>query len=166
MQLISVYFILLFINVLHPIHVSITNIEYQPDKKVFDISCKLFADDFEAVIKQKYGVELKSGQPGELSDYKKYTYKYIAEHLSLKINNKEFNEEKLFFIKKKLNEEAVWLYFQYPFNNEIEHVTLTNTLMNDKFTDQTNLVIFTHFGLQKGYSLNNHDTTIDIDVKK
>ena len=53
--------VLFLFSFFHPVHVSITSIEYIEGKNSFEVSFKLFWDDFEAIIASKYDVLLNLG---------------------------------------------------------------------------------------------------------
>ena len=142
----------------HPLHVSVTNIEYNQEKKTFALAFKIFTDDFETIIFNKYGVELKLGKEDELQDYEKYINQYVFEHFCIEINEKN---KKLRFKHKKMNDIAVWLYYDFKNKENIKFVAITNSLLCDLYKDQTNLVIFNYFDIQKGFSFDynyNSDT--------
>jgi len=42
---------------MHPVHVTVTNIDFNSSNKTFDISMKLFLDDFQNVILKNHQVE-------------------------------------------------------------------------------------------------------------
>lgn len=173
---------LFFASFPHPLHISVTNIEYNQEKKTFDVAFKIFTDDFETIIFNKYGVELKLGKEDELQDYEKYINQYVFEHFCIEINEKN---KKLRFKHKKMNDVAVWLYYEFSAkglrrykalatergsasggkNKEnIKFVAITNSLMCDLYKDQTNLVIFNYFDIQKGFnfSYNYKSDTLNI----
>ena len=54
--ILTVFFILL--PFLHPVHVSLLNIDIEPDTRDIQVVFKLFSDDFENIILQKYNVQL------------------------------------------------------------------------------------------------------------
>ena len=43
---------------LHPVHVSVTNLDLDPVGGKVELSVKIFADDFQDLILHKYGVQL------------------------------------------------------------------------------------------------------------
>ncbi len=173
---------LFFANYPHPLHVSVTNIEYNQEKKTFDVAFKIFTDDFETIIFNKYGVELKLGKEDELQDYEKYINQYVFEHFCIEINEKN---KKLRFKHKKMNDIDVWLYYEFSAkghrrskalatesgsasggkNKEnIKFVAITNSLMCDLYKDQTNLVIFNYFDIQKGFSFDYNNNNVIFEI--
>lgn len=151
----------------HPMHVSVTNIDYNQNKKYFDISLKLFLDDFITVLKMKNNRNIdlnKSHSSSEENDNIKAINNYLSTHFSLEINNRKIKFINFEFVQKKINNESVWLYYKLPFEKKISNIKIYNSLLIDLFPDQTNLVIVTINGEQKGFNLNNKENTASLQL--
>ncbi|MFC2121950.1 DUF6702 family protein, partial [Bacteroidota bacterium] len=65
MKVLTCFFLLavsrLLVSDMHPLHVSLTNIEYQKEDKTFKIAFKIFTDDFEEILNRKYSVVMNLG---------------------------------------------------------------------------------------------------------
>jgi len=146
----------------HPVHLSITNIDINTELYLFDISCQFFTDDFKKIIHINEGVELifekEHGLTGENIDA---INNYIFSVFEIKINNEEIIS--LDFQHKKQDEALIWLYYkaEIPVRN-IKNITLVNELMLDLYEDQTNLVIISLDGEEKGYTFNYRKKTVNI----
>jgi len=163
MRLAGIAVLLLFTSWYHPIHVSVTNIDLEPDEGKMELSVKIFADDFQDLILHKYSVQLKitdQEQPGEKIGS---VNRYIREALQFEVNGQKIKE--LEFSKSELNEEAIWLYYRYDHGSRIRKINVRNTLMNEKFDDQTNLLIVSYKSIQNGYRLNNKNTELAFNIK-
>ena len=149
---------------LHPVHVSVTNIDLDPVRGKVELTVKIFADDFQDLILHKYGVQLnivKQEDPGEKIGA---VNKYMQEALQLVFNGTEIAE--LQFIELKLNEEAIWLFYRYEYPGRIRKVDIRNQVMLEKFKDQTNLMIVTYYDKQNGYRLDNKTIDLSFNIKK
>lgn len=145
-------------SLLHPVHVSVASIEYIPEKEEFAVSFKIFIDDFESIIYRKYGVELKLGKEDEWKDQSVYFDKYIIDSFSFLIDK---NRQLVpVYQRKKINEEAIWLYYSYKCRGKIKSVTIRNSLMMDMFDDQTNLLIMKYFHFEKGYQMRKYNQEV------
>ena len=84
MKRLLIFIIIIFlhpgVNSLHPIHVSVTNIEYVDKNKIFDISFKIYTDDFENIISHKYGIRFKIDSMLANGDNKKYINQRIKKY--------------------------------------------------------------------------------------
>jgi len=149
-----IIFLGLLLSVFHPVHVSVANIEYSTQEQKFDISIRLFQDDFEHIIRQKYGVELNIGKENEHKNSSEYINKYVNENFSVKFNGKNIDDKKLILKRKKVEDITVWLYYEIKYKPELKNVEIKNSLMTDLYRDQTNLLIFTYKKKQKALTFN------------
>ncbi|GAB4282096.1 MAG: hypothetical protein Kow0068_06680 [Marinilabiliales bacterium] len=139
--------------------------EYVTEKKVFDIRIKLFTDDFETVLKNKYGIEPNLGKENENPGLAGYFIKYVNEHLQLYIDNKPYDKNDLKFVKKEMNFEATWLFLELKANDNIKRIKIKPTFINDLYADQKNLLIFTYGKVQKGFQFRSYDEFEEIVIK-
>ena len=148
----------------HPVHVSVTNIDLDPVRGKVELSVKVFADDFQDLIQQKYGVRLNIVEQEDPGEKIAAINKYMQEALQLVFNGEEAAD--LQFIESKLNEEAIWLFYRYEHQDRIRKVNIINRLMLEKFNDQTNLMIVTYYDKQNGYKLDNKTIDLSFNIKK
>ncbi len=146
----------------HPVHVALTSIEYKTDSHEFDVAFKIFWDDLEKVIAEKYNVGLKLEKTGDNPEEKEYLNKYIKENFRFVVNgNSELN---LVYNRKKIHETAIWLYFKGDWKGPVKKVYIYNTVMMDMYGDQTDLVIFKYGTFEKGISLNTKHYEINLKM--
>ncbi|MBN2756813.1 MAG: hypothetical protein JXR51_06505 [Bacteroidales bacterium] len=148
---------------LHPVHLSFTNIEYFESEKKFKILFKIFVDDFDKIILNKYNFDLGFQKDKKNDGYKEFTNKYIKSNFNLKINDNDISKNKLIYdshiIKK--DDATVWLYYSLSFKGNATKFEIKNTLMTDLYPDQNNLLIFNYKGFQKAIKFdNNHVSEI------
>src|ERR1700734_3507187 len=69
----------------HPLYISVTEINHNPKDKILEVSCKIFTNDFEAVLEKMGGarVDLSSAKDKAASD--KLIAGYVERHLRLKV---------------------------------------------------------------------------------
>lgn len=147
----------------HPVHVALTSIEYQKEQQTFDIKFKVFSDDLERAIAEKYNVALKLAQTDETPDEKTYLNKYIAESFKFIVNG----DKKLDIIPygKKLSDASIWLHYRSKCSVPIKKVYIYNTILMDMWVDQTDLVIFKYGKFEKGVSLSRKHYEINMAVE-
>jgi hypothetical protein len=149
---------------LHPVHVSVTNLDLDPVRGKVELSVKIFADDFQDLILHKYGVQLNIVEQEDPGDRITAVNQYLQEALQLVFNGKEAAQ--LQFVESRLNEEAIWLFYRCEHQGKIRKVDIVNRVMLEKFTDQTNLMIVTYNNKQNGYRLDNKTTELSFNIKK
>ena len=81
----------------------------------------------------------------------------------MEINGKETTG--LQFQESRLNEEAIWLFYTYEHGGKIRKIRIRNTLMLEKFDDQTNLLIVSYNDKQNGYRMDNKTTDLTFNIK-
>lgn len=144
---------------LHPIHVSVCNMELSDVENT--ISVKLFKEDFSLALKNNYQVDI----PMEKADEKlnsQIISKYINSCLQIEMNKSKIL--KLEYKYSKINEDAIWIYFQTEKTNNATKLRIKNTLMLDLWDDQTNLLIINWKGREDGYRFNRREVEMEIDL--
>lgn len=121
----------------HPFHVSVVEINHNAVNKTFEISCKIFTDDFEKVLTQNYKAKVDLINPPNKPAMDTLVKKYILSHLSLSVDGKPV---KLFYVGFEHENEAVYGYVQADNIPSVKKVDVTDKLMHDMFTDQINII--------------------------
>ncbi len=161
-RFLGLLFLLLISGFYHPVHVSVSTIDMDIQTGEIAISIKLFSDDFETIVNHHYSTQLAISKQVDPGENIKYINQYIASAFTLAINGEEIDE--LIFSKHQMNEEAIWLFYEYACEKKIRSVGIVNSLMNDLYPDQTNLVIVSYQDQQNGYRLNNKNTEISFKI--
>jgi hypothetical protein len=152
----------LYSGLLHPVHVSLSAIDIKPETGEIAIAIKLFADDFESIVNQKYNTKLKLMEGIEPGQDIYYINRYIDSSFVLTINGKKI--EGLIYERNQMSEGAIWLFYKHDSGTSIGTITINNSLMCDLYQDQTNLVILTVRDEQKGYRMNNKDRELTVKI--
>jgi len=140
----------------HPVHVSVSNIEYYTDSGRIDFSIKLYYDDFQSWINHKYNTLLNfAGQSRMTSGEQQAIEDYISENLHLL--DHENNALSYIFKGWKVEEGSVWLLFCAYSEEKMHTITVKNTILLDLFADQVNLVILQIDNKQAGFEFNKRD---------
>ncbi len=139
----------------HPFYISVTQVEHNSKQKSVEISCKIFADDFEQALKQqsKKAIDL-SNKSNELENNKTINA-YILKHLFIMIDG-SLSEPK--YIGYEKAGEAVHVYFEVPNINSLKKLSVENTLLLDYTVKQVNIVHVTVSGKRQSTKLNFTDT--------
>jgi len=153
--------ILILITLLHPVHVSVTNVEYKTENELFEVSFKIFYDDFETIIAHRYNVQLYLGLANERKDKDVYFTKYVTDNFTFIADGDFLLPE---FRSGKINENSIWLYYTYSNTADVSEIIILNRLMMDLFDDQTNLLLFKYGSFEKGYSVKRGKEKIVIDL--
>jgi len=151
--------------VLHPVHVSYTSIDIAPETGEISIVCKFFTDDLKVLFYHYYERELPF-DPGK--DFTGDEVDLISRHLfgSFALKDQADKSVNFSFIRKEQNDDSIWLYYHGKFDQQVpDTIILLNTLLLDVFEDQTNLVILTAGGDEKGVRFDYRKREMKIGLK-
>jgi len=127
--------------VAHKYYVSITEIEFVKEKKSVQIITRIFIDDFQRLLQERYDdtLELDNGQDEEKID--QYIEKYLTSKFKIEINNKE---KALNYIGKEYDNDIVYCYFEIEKISKIKTFKIENTTLFDLFSEQKKCSSYKH----------------------
>jgi hypothetical protein len=143
------------IREVHPFYVCVTEINHNVVDKTLEISCKIFADDFEKVLTQKNKSVVSISQPKDKVALDKLINQYIKGHLSFKADNKEANFSYLGFEKEN---DAVYCYLQVDNISAVKKIDIVNTMLHDLNNNQINIMHVNVGGNRKSLKLDFPDS--------
>ena len=117
---------------LHKYYVSVTDVEYANDVKSLQIISRLFIDDFEKTLQERYTDSLKLDREGADT----YIKKYFSKKLVIKVNDVE---QQLTFIGKEIDDDMIHCYFEIENISEIRSIHISNQLLFDNYKSQQNI---------------------------
>ena len=130
---------LISFTALHKYYVSVTEIEYVSEQKSVQIISRIFIDDFESLLRNRYDERLTLAIEKEDDLVPYYTEKYLKEKLKITINGQplEFN-----FIGKEYEEDIMLNYLEIVNVDNISSIEVTNRILFELFPTQKNIVRF------------------------
>jgi hypothetical protein len=134
----------------HPYHVSVVELNHNATDKTFEISCKIFTDDFEKVLAQNYKTKVDLINTPDKKAMDSLIKKYVTAHLSFKADGKPVQFTYLGFEREQ---EAVYSYLQVDNIAAVKKIEITNKVMHDLFDDQINLMHITVGGKRQSTKL-------------
>lgn len=167
MNVIIFYLILFFnINTLnHPIHLTVTNIDYNSNTKKFNVKIRYFQNDFENAVNKKYNIKLNLNTENELKNSNFYINKYCKNNLKIVFDNNVDYSKKMSLVKKEINKEDKVVWLDYKFKANIpKKIRITNLFLTEMFPDQKNLLIFTCKNTQEALKFDNSNITKEISI--
>lgn len=135
----ALLFPLLSFTILHKFYVSNTLIEHAKEQKAVQITSRIFIDDFETLLRQRYDKDITLTIENEKSTVDFYIEKYLKEKFKIKINGQEveFN-----FLGKEYEDDIMLSYLEIENIDNISLIQVTNRILFDVFSDQQNIVRF------------------------
>ena len=138
-------------NVLHPIYVSVTEMELNKKEKTLEISCKLFTDDFEKALRAAYNTHVDLINPKDRGAMHKLVNDYVQKHLKITADGRLVN---LKYLGYELIEEGIYSYFEAANIERVRDVAIFNNLLYEYSKEQMGLVHITVNGTRKSTRLN------------
>lgn len=137
-------------NNLHKYYVSLTEIEYVKEEKSVQIITRIFIDDFESVLRNRYDENITLSVKNEEVETDYYIEKYIKDKLKITIDDqvREMN-----FIGKEYEDDMMLCYLEIPNIEKISSFIVVNRMLYDQFPDQKNIVRFKIFKNNKSILL-------------
>lgn len=121
----------------HEYYVSITQIEYVKEKKTVQIISRIFIDDLEKLIRERYDPDVTLASDDEPAKVDFYIEKYLGEKIKIKINNIDIDAT---FIGKEYEADIVYCYLEIENIESINSFEITNQVLFDLYSEQQNIV--------------------------
>ena len=148
-------FLFLSGSTVHPIFVSVTEMELNSKQKTLELSCKLFTDDFEKTLRTTYKTHVDLINPGAYkAAMDKLVNDYVQAHLKITADGKLLT---LKYIGYEVVEEAVVSYYESPGISSLKTVNIFNNLLYEYNPQQMGLMHVTVNGSRKSTKLVNPD---------
>ncbi|MFP4489653.1 MAG: DUF6702 family protein [Bacteroidales bacterium] len=129
----------IFSFLFHPVHVSMSSMEYIPGEKGYKITVRMFSDDLLLDLVNMYEIQdehiddhVYCGPDDIYEDYINERLKFVADGQQYKARLEE---------SKKLEIETVMRLF-IECHEEINTLDIHNTILNGIYPDQVNLFIY------------------------
>lgn len=141
----------------HKFYISVTNVDYSEKDKAVQIITRIFVNDMNAVLTERYGVETKLGTDRETKVDSEYLEKYLRAKFVVEINGKTVRYN---LIGKKYDTDMIILYLEVPKIElkNLSSVAVENEILTDLYDEQQNVVHFKIDGKKKSYVLVKSDT--------
>ena len=138
------------VSFFHPFYVSVTEINHNAAEKTLEVSCKVFADDLEEVLKKNYNVSVDLSNNAQQAQNNKYVIDYFQKHLAVTADGKA---AKLAYLGYEKDQESVYCYFEVANMTSLKKVELTNSILQDLNEKQINIMHVVVGGNRKSYKL-------------
>lgn len=140
---------------IHPLYISVTEIEHNTREKTLEVSCKIFTDDFEKTLRQNYMGKVDLLQPADKAAMNKLVSDYVKTHLSISVDGKAVTME---FIGYEQQEEGIQSYYQVTNIPSLKRIDVSDTILYEYKKEQMSIVHVIVNGNRKSLRLNNPDS--------
>lgn len=139
-------------TVAHKFYVSVTNISYSEKDRSLQITSRIFIDDFENVLLERYGIEARLATDKESKQASAYLEKYLRTKFLMFIDGEQIQYN---FLGKKYDNDIMICYLEIPevTIEKIKSIAVQNELLTDLNDEQKNVVHFKIKGKKKSFVL-------------
>ena len=131
---------------LHKYYVSVTDVEYVKSAKSLQITSRLFIDDFEKVLQERYDSSIKL----DSKTANIHVEKYFKKKFFIEVNNIQKTYK---YIGKEVEGDMIHCYFEIENINDIQSIKVTNKLLMGVFDGQQNITHVTVNNKKKSFLL-------------
>jgi len=125
---------------IHKYYLSVTDMEYNKEAESIQIITRLFYDDLEDVLRERYDKTIIVDATSDQEILDLYIKKYLKKKFRITVNEEE---KILSFLGKAYEDDYVVCYLEIKDVPSIQTIEIGNTLLMDVFTEQKN-IIHTH----------------------
>lgn len=126
------------LTLLHPIHISVTEIEHDDEARSLEMVMRIFIDDLELDIRNELGEpRLDITKPGRSYTTDGLLEDYLRKHFKLQVNGKkkEYN-----YLGHEIELPVMYLYIEAPKVNKVRDIEIFNDMIMNAYDDQTNII--------------------------
>lgn len=135
--LFSVLSVLTIVPESHPLHVSVTEIEMDNKDKRLEIMMRVFVDDFETSVRQKFNQSELDILPLSEQERDKIISRYLNDHFKIWLDSKN---QKTSYLGHEIDNDAFIFYIEVPNVKKWKNIQIHNDIIMHTYSDQSNLV--------------------------
>jgi hypothetical protein len=155
----------LFISVwflLHPVHVTLTSIDYVPENDSFKVYIKMYFDDFIS-DNRLAGIEIDAKDFEPVGDSAMNSMQhYLKEKVIINVNGKILNGT---ISDMTLTDNEIRMNLNYMGNKTPQQVTVQNLIMVRLYSDMSNMILLRINSFEEGFRLTSDMTEKIFNIK-
>ncbi|MBP6424087.1 MAG: hypothetical protein KA278_00035 [Flavobacterium sp.] len=132
----------------HKFYMAIFQVNYAPEKKMLQVTSRIFIDDLNLALEKKYGKKTFLGSEKESNEDITNLKKYFTENLIFKVNGQT---KSVLFLSKELEGDLLICYCRVTDVAKFNSVEITNTVLTHWNSEQQNILHFNVFGEKKTF---------------
>ncbi len=135
--LLLLLFVVLTSMEVHKFYSSIYQINYVPQKKMIQITSRIFIDDLNNALEKRFHAKYFIGTDKETPQDEIAMQKYLAEKFSLKVNGVL---KPMIFRSKEVETNVLICYFRINAISKITKLEIENSALTELSSDQQNII--------------------------
>ena len=136
----------------HKFYISVTNVDYSEKDEAIQIITRVFIDDMNTVLKERYGYTANLGTAKETEMDKDFLEKYLRTKFLVEVNQEKATYD---FIGHKYDSDMVICYLEVPNIplSNLKQIGITDEVLTDIYDDQQNVGHMKVKGTKKSHVL-------------
>lgn len=131
---------------------AVYQVNYAPEKKMLQITSRIFIDDLNKALENKYNKKLYLGTEKETTTELILVKEYLANHFSIKVNKQS---KPMNFLSKEVDGDVLICYWNIKGVSKINSLEIYNTVLTDWFPEQKNVVNVAVLGVKNSFLFTN-----------
>ena len=121
----------------HKFYLSLTDIVYDYEEKKLKITCDVFIDDLQNLLKKRYQRDFLLVEGDEYDHTNKYIKKYFADKFSIRLKG---DQKQIKYLGKAYRDDKLRLYLYVNNVKPFDQIQISNKILMDLFEDQKNMI--------------------------
>lgn len=135
---------------LHKFYVSVTQIEYVEEQKSLQVISRIFIDDLEMLLRERYDETITLAVENEKEIAQKYIQRYVADKFVIMVDGISIP---MTYIGREYEDDIIYIYLEIENLTEINSMEIKNEILFDLYPEQQNIVRTKIFGKHKSFIL-------------
>ncbi len=127
----------LWVSVVHPFYLSVTEIRHNASRKTLEVSCRIFTDDLEKSLNRQYHVSLDIMKPKDRKLVDSLLAKYIGQHLHIRTDGKA---APLHYLGYRIEEDAAWCFLESAGIPVVKQLDIDNDILYAEHESQSHMI--------------------------
>lgn len=144
----------------HKFYVSVTQIDFVPNKKRVEITSRIFIDDLEKALEKRFKKKFYLTSSREIENADALIQEYLKEKIKISINKKSQNIE---YLAREVEGDVLIFYTKIAVSKKINTFEIFNSLLTDIYKEQQNIVHVNINSNKNSFLFTNSDTNQKID---
>jgi hypothetical protein len=154
--LISVWFLM------HPVHVTLTSIDFIPDTGTYNVFVRMYFDDFLTDCKLNGNVVDNIDFSAGTSSSRDVMEMYLGKKLIIKVNEKQVSGK---LREMKVADNEISMNLEFKGGKKPVTIIVKNLILTDLYADQSNMVIVKVNEFEEGVKLTSDITEQTFNIK-
>jgi hypothetical protein len=139
----------------HKFYMGIYQVNYAPEKKMLQITARIFVDDLNKALEKKYNKKTFLDSSKESPESIELLKKYLSDNFAIKVNGQS---KVMNFLSKEMDGDVLVCYLNIKDISKIKSLEIYNSLLVECFSEQQNILHVTAFGDKKSFLFSEYST--------